>query len=178
MVSWASGSEKIELCVFFLSLLLWFSSPFAVLLNCLYPNPQVLPFPSDSPPHPTGGEEWENNCMVLCCWLGLNYKKTENFITPGHKCDHWKEAKPCSPLKRWLSSFYGTSSPNSSWLAAAQLQTLVSCAARAACDDSDGADGASCLRLRPPRHNCRALLDRPSFCTEVGQKTLASPTSL
>jgi len=26
---------------------------FAVLLNCFYHNPQLLPFPSDSPPHPT-----------------------------------------------------------------------------------------------------------------------------
>jgi len=40
-----------------LSLLsLLFSSPFAVLLNCFYPNPQVLPFCSDSPPHDTRGE--------------------------------------------------------------------------------------------------------------------------
>jgi len=34
--------------------ILLFSSPFAVVLNCFYYNPQVLPIPSDSPPHPTG----------------------------------------------------------------------------------------------------------------------------
>jgi len=33
--------------------LLLLSSPFAGLLNFFYPNPQVLPFPSDSSPHPT-----------------------------------------------------------------------------------------------------------------------------
>ena len=57
---------------FFLwALLLLFSSPFAVLLNCLCPNPKILPFSSDSPPYPTSGEEWESNRVVLCCWLGL-----------------------------------------------------------------------------------------------------------
>jgi len=42
--------------MFFLSilLLLLFAS-FPVLLNGLYPNPQVLPFLSDSLPQPTGG---------------------------------------------------------------------------------------------------------------------------
>jgi len=41
--------------MFFLSvLLLFFSSPFAVLLGWFYPNPRVLPFPPDSPPHLTG----------------------------------------------------------------------------------------------------------------------------
>jgi len=36
---------------------LLFSSPFAVLLNCSQPNPQALPFLSDSPPHPSGEGE-------------------------------------------------------------------------------------------------------------------------
>ena len=31
-----------------------FSSASAVLLNCFYQTPRVLPFPSDSPPHPPG----------------------------------------------------------------------------------------------------------------------------
>ena len=54
--SWASGSENIARCMFFLSvLLLLFSSPFAVLLNCFYLNWGVLPFPSYFPPHPTMG---------------------------------------------------------------------------------------------------------------------------
>ena len=57
--SWAWGGEKIALCIFFSSVLLFFSSPFAILLNCFYPNPQVLPFPSDSPPHPTGARRSE-----------------------------------------------------------------------------------------------------------------------
>jgi len=40
--------------MFFLSvLLLFFSSTFAILGNCFYHSSQVLPFPSDSPPHPT-----------------------------------------------------------------------------------------------------------------------------
>jgi len=43
------------LCIFFLSVLLLLSfSSFAVMLNCLYPNPRVLPFSSNCPPHPTG----------------------------------------------------------------------------------------------------------------------------
>ena len=43
--SWAWDDEKIALCVFFLSVLLLLSScPFAVLLNCLYPNPQLFAF--------------------------------------------------------------------------------------------------------------------------------------
>ena len=54
---WASGGERKLLCVFpcfcifFLSvlLLLQFTS-FAVLLNCPYPKPQVLPFPFNSSP--------------------------------------------------------------------------------------------------------------------------------
>jgi len=49
------GGENTACCIFFLSVLLMlFSSPFATLLNCFYHNPGVLPFPSDSPPHPTG----------------------------------------------------------------------------------------------------------------------------
>jgi len=57
---WALGSEKIPvyhaLCVLTLSvllLLLFFS--FAVLLNCLYTNPQVFAFSSHSAPHPMEG---------------------------------------------------------------------------------------------------------------------------
>jgi len=34
--------------------LLLFSSPFVVLINYFYPNTPILPFPSDSPPHPIG----------------------------------------------------------------------------------------------------------------------------
>ena len=67
---WAPGGKNIALCVFFLSvLLLLFSSHLAVLLNCFYPNPRVLLFPSDSPPHPTGekggGEVREQPCGSL-----------------------------------------------------------------------------------------------------------------
>jgi len=58
-VHWASGGERVALCIplfciFFLSvfLLLLFTS-FAVLLNCPYPSPWVLPFSSDSPSHPS-----------------------------------------------------------------------------------------------------------------------------
>jgi len=54
------GRERVALCiplfcVFFLSvsLLLLFAS-FAVLLNCPYPDPRVLPFSSHSPLHPSG----------------------------------------------------------------------------------------------------------------------------
>jgi len=44
-----------------------FSSPFAILVNCFYPNPQVLPFPSNSPAHPTkgGGGVREQPCGSL-----------------------------------------------------------------------------------------------------------------
>ena len=52
--SWALGGEQIALCRFLLSVLLLFSSPLAVLLNCSYPNPQVLPFSSDVFPIPPG----------------------------------------------------------------------------------------------------------------------------
>jgi len=56
---WASGGGRVALYIplpFFLSVLLSlvFAS-FAVLLNCPYPDPQVLPFSSNSPPHPSGG---------------------------------------------------------------------------------------------------------------------------
>jgi len=58
-VSLALRGEKTALCIFFfLSVLcLLFSSPSVVLLNCLYLNPQVLPFSSGSCPHPTREEE-------------------------------------------------------------------------------------------------------------------------
>jgi len=51
-VSSALGGENIARCVFFLSELLLFSSPFAILLNWFCHNPRVF-FASDSPPHPT-----------------------------------------------------------------------------------------------------------------------------
>jgi len=83
--------RKIALCIFFLSVFLLFCSPFAVLLNCFYPNPQVLPFPSDSPPWLTMGDEWESNHMVLCCLLGQNH----NMIYQEY---HFTEAKESFPM--------------------------------------------------------------------------------
>ena len=108
--SWASGSDNIACCIFFLSvLLLLFSSPFAILLNSFYPNPQVLPFPSDSPPLPTrAGEEWESSCLVLCCQLGLNhdnlllYCKYCNLqVDPKFLKNHtWGETEECHGVCR------------------------------------------------------------------------------
>jgi len=48
------------------------SISFVVLLNCLYLNPQVLPF-VHSPPHPTvgEGEGSARSCLVLAA--GLNH---------------------------------------------------------------------------------------------------------
>ena len=79
--SWALGGDNISCCIFFLSeLLLLFSPPFAVLVNCFYHNPWVLPFPSDSSLHPTGtGEERESNCVVLCCQLRLNHNIMSDY---------------------------------------------------------------------------------------------------
>ena len=78
--------ENCTLYILFISifLVIFFSSPFAVLLNCFYRSPQVLPFSSDSPPHPTGGEEWESNCVVLCCQLGLNHES--GIIWTNYQC--------------------------------------------------------------------------------------------
>ena len=44
----------VSLALYILFISIIFFSSFAVILNCLYLNPQVLPFPSDSPLHPTG----------------------------------------------------------------------------------------------------------------------------
>jgi len=58
---WALDDEKIALCIpcfvysFLSVLLLLFSCCFAVLLNCLYVKPRVLPFSSSCPSHPTAG---------------------------------------------------------------------------------------------------------------------------
>jgi len=41
--------------IFFLPVLLLLFTSFAVLLNCPYPDPRILPFSFDSPPHPSGG---------------------------------------------------------------------------------------------------------------------------
>jgi len=51
-----SFSVSSFVCTFFLGvlLLLLFTS-FAVLVNCPYPDPQVFPFSSHSPPHPMAG---------------------------------------------------------------------------------------------------------------------------
>ena len=42
-------------CIFLSVLLLLLFSSFAVLLDCPYPDPRVLPFSSNSPPNPSGG---------------------------------------------------------------------------------------------------------------------------
>jgi len=89
---WASSGDKIALCIFSLSVLLFlFSSPFAVLLNCLFPNPQVLPFSSSSPPHSNPSRmrrsgkmgrmgRSERATVVLCCRLELNHDKRRGFL--------------------------------------------------------------------------------------------------
>ena len=62
------------LCIPFITIIVIF-----LFLCCsvkLYPKPRVLPFSSSSPLHPTRGEKWEHNCVVLCCWLGLNEDTT------------------------------------------------------------------------------------------------------
>ena len=56
---WASGFWVVRNCIVHhshcvMSIIVIFFSFSAVLLNCLYPNPQVLPYSSNSAPHPTG----------------------------------------------------------------------------------------------------------------------------
>ena len=76
--SWASGSEKAAYCIFYLSvLLLLFSSPFAIPLNCFYPNRQILPFPSASPPHLTREE------------AGVREKLCGSLLPAEAKPQHW-----------------------------------------------------------------------------------------
>jgi len=59
---------------------LLFSSPFAILLNCSHPNPRVLPFLSDFPPHPTG--EGEGVREQLCGSLLPHEAKPQHFLVP------------------------------------------------------------------------------------------------
>ena len=69
-VSWVLGGENTACCVFILSvLLLLLSSPFALLLNCFYHNPRVLPFRSDSPHHPIGVGEGERRSERATAWF-------------------------------------------------------------------------------------------------------------
>jgi len=66
--------EKCTLHILFISIIVVVFFSLCVWLNHFYLSLRVLPFPSDSPPHRTRGrEEWENNCVVLCCQLGLNH---------------------------------------------------------------------------------------------------------
>ena len=100
--SWALGSEKIALCIIFLSVLvLLFSSLFAVLLNCFYPNPQVSPFSSDSPSHSTGrgGGVRERLCGSL---LPAGAKPQQTAISLWAAL--WKDVSPgqyCGSRSTW-----------------------------------------------------------------------------
>lgn len=107
-------------------------------------------------------------------------KNAENFTAPGHECDRWKEAKLCSPPYFLVSTEHLLPQTPagylpliySHWLAVQDRQQPPVVV---------GPDGAACFQLRPPRHDGqqdrRTPSDRPSFCMETGQKTLASPTS-
>jgi len=44
----------LALCIIFIGIIVIIVLFLSVLLNCLYPNPRVLPFSSDFIPHPTG----------------------------------------------------------------------------------------------------------------------------
>jgi len=69
---WASGGERVALCIpllciLSLSVFLSLFASFAVLFNCPYPDPRVLPFSSHSPPTPAGGAvtEWPHGSLLL-----------------------------------------------------------------------------------------------------------------
>jgi len=51
------GGENVTCCIFFLSVLLLFSFPFAILLNGFCHNPRFLPFLTDSSACPPGEGE-------------------------------------------------------------------------------------------------------------------------
>jgi len=71
-------------CIFFLSvlLLLPFAS-FAVLLNCPYPDPRVLPFPSHSPLHPSGGRGDRAAMWSFVAGQGQTPLQTQTEHEPG-----------------------------------------------------------------------------------------------
>ena len=47
-------------------------------VKLFYPNPQVLHFPSDTSPHPTGmRDECEGDHVALCCQLGLKHNRVK-----------------------------------------------------------------------------------------------------
>jgi len=71
------GGEQLHGASLYVLLLVLFFSSFAVLTICLYSNPQVLPFSSDSPPHPTGQRGGASSPVVLCCQLRLNHQSKQ-----------------------------------------------------------------------------------------------------